>query len=229
MLRSILPLTLIVLVGCAVSLDPAPVSDVDRGPWPSGGITTLAIEAGVGQVVLDGSANRSVLQLSDTSQLESTTLEAGVLTVVANGDVQLLAPAGLEWSITTTTGSVSVSGMGGSGHVAVATGEVACAGLTGSLSVQVEEAATVGIHLDALPSGGVVIVESMVGPIALDVPADTSAALVASTGSGGVDVTGVDFAGVLLEGSADGVLAGGDGSFRLLTGAGAVSVNGYGQ
>jgi len=227
-IRTALLLSLGLLFGCAVPLGPDPATDVDLGPWPADLVTSLAVVATSGQVVLDGSAHRGELRLGATAEVESTTLDAGVLTLVAGGDLALSVPADLEWAITTTTGAVSVAGMAGSGHVATASGEVAGSGLGGDLSVQVEEAASVGLHLVSLPAGGMVIVESMVGPISLDLPADTSAALTASTGSGAVDISGVDYSGVLLPNSANGVLADGDGSIRLVTGAGAISVNGYG-
>lgn len=226
--RLVAPALALGLLAACPTAEPAP-GTAFLGPWDAGDVDEIVLSAAAGQVVISGSAGVGQLTLTASSDIFSTSLEAGVLTISASGDVQLSTPAELDWTIETQSGDVSVSGLGGTGTVVTDTGEVICTGLLGNLSVQVQDNSPVAIHLEALPSGGVVIIESTLGPIVLDVPADTSATLAATTGSGSVDVTGVDFDGVLLDQSAEGVLGDGDGSLRLVTGGGDVAVSGYGD
>ncbi len=212
------------LTGCP-TVEPAP-GTAFLGPWDAADVDELVLTAAAGQVVLLGDGVSQVT-LAGASDVFATALEGGVLTISASGDVQLTVPADIDWTVETQTGDVSASGLGGTGTVVTDLGEVVGNDLVGSLSVQVNDNAPVGVHLAALPSGGVVIIESMLGPIVLDVPADTSATLAATTGSGSVDVTGVDFSGTLLDESAEGVLGAGDGSLRLVTGGGDIALSGY--
>lgn len=222
MRKTLALLTLPLLCGCPYEL-PQPEPEPQVTTWDADSVDALVITAADGVVSVVAVAGAAEIVLASGEGVTGD-LVGSTLTLDATGDLALTTPPEPDWTVTVQDGEVSVVGMSGAGLVRSTRASVSCLEVSGPLDVQVEDEATVGAQVsEQIPE---VSVESGGGAIVLDVRADVSASLQAHTSAGVVELTGVDFSGTHLGDDAQGDLGDGQGSIRLLTGAGDISITG---
>jgi hypothetical protein len=221
LLLALLPL---VVFACYGPVEPEPEPEPEPATrWDAAEVNSVVAEVTDGQLTLTGVPGADELELLSLDGVEAE-LAGGVLTLVADGDLALALPPGPAWSATAIDGAISVSDLDGDGQVRSTRASVSCVGAGGSLDVQVDGDASVGIQTTVLAPA--IAVESQSGAIQLDLAAAVSASLSAHTGEGAVEISGVDFDGTHLGADVEGELGAGEGSIRLITGVGYIGISG---
>lgn len=214
--------------------------------FPAEGIQELALSNSLGEISLSGAAGATTIEVLATLHSESgaeplasipvaiTDLEATLALAVeppqglegVRIDLLVSAPDTLAANVNGASYPLSLTDMRGGGSIATTSGAITGLGLGGDFESS-GGAASILLELALLP-GGSLIASLDSGPIELDLPADTSAMLSATATGGSVEISGLDFEGVVIDGQAQGRLGEGNGSIAVSTGAGNIRLRGHG-
>jgi len=166
------------------------------------------------------------VEVSDLDSTLTLTVELPQGLESARIDLLVSAPDTLAADLTGAGYPLSVADMRAGGSIAASTGSITGMGLSGDFAASAGETSIL-LELELVP-GGSLTASLDSGPIELDLPADTSATMQATATGGSVEITGLDFQGVVIDGQAQGSLGAGDGSITLSTGNGDIRLRGHG-
>ena len=139
-------------------------------------------------------------------------------------DLSLHGPSSLIAELSAGNFPLAVTDMQAGGTLTAQGGAVTGMGLAGNFEV-LAGVSEILLEVD-LPAAGSLSATLTSGTIETLLPATTSASLAASTGSGTIEISGMDFMGVVVGGEASGQFGAGAGSITLATGEGDITVRG---
>lgn len=193
------------------------------GSPAAGAVETLVTVYSNSPVDLGPFAPLTVIELPDSL---SVAVAAPENTEITRIDLSLHAPSSLVAQMTSTNFPLAISDMKGGGTMSTQSGVVTGIGLAGNFEVTGGDSELL-LELE-LPLNGVLSAALESGPIEVLLPVATSANLTASASDGNVEISGMDFEGVVVDGEAQGQFGGGEGTIVLSTGTGDIVIRGQG-
>jgi len=214
--------------------------------FPAEGLARIELENSLGEISLSGSAGATNIEVLATLHgeagaeplatlpIEVTDLEAALTLTIeppqglegARIDLLVSAPDDMTMGLSGGDYPLSVVDMRAGGGIASTGGTITGLGLSGNFEVSGGDASIL-LGLELVP-GGSLTASLDSGPIELDLPADTSAMLTATATGGAVEISGLSFEGVVVDGQGQGTLGSGDGSISLSTSEADIRLRGHG-
>jgi hypothetical protein len=214
--------------------------------FPADGLESVGLRNALGEISLSGSDGRTDIEVLVTvhsargtvrgpaAPIEISGLPTALTLNVASAsapagariDLLVSAPAELPAELSGAAFPLSLADMVGGATISSTSGAITGLGLGGDIQASAGNASI--LLAGVLPAGGSLTATLLNGPIELDLPADTSATLSATATDGTIEISGVDFEGVVIDGQAQGVLGEGEGAIDLSTGAGNIRIRGHG-
>ena len=164
------------------------------------------------------------LTISEFPDSLSVVVSAPESAEISRIDLSVHAPSSLVAQLTSSNFPLALSDMRAGGTINAGGGSVTGIGLAGNFEVSGGDSELL-LELE-LPVDGVLHAVLASGPIELLLPATTSANLSASAHGGSIQITGMNFDGVVAGGEAQGQFGDGEGSITLSTDAGDIVIRG---